>query len=338
MFVLESVARLFYLYVCRRHRTPYKQVYMSRALCKPWLWYRVVLRVPGQHQHEEHPEKKHKGAGREIPSCTGNQKRKNTIYTVGHWWGICSASGIDAVPIYFGAFYERLSAFISWYRELLGLVKICRIQHWLTMGLLPDTKNYGLRMRRKCWERFLCHRLQRKPLVSDPGMHHGTCVTHVPLCMSGSLTRSDGENVPGIPGACATCNFCVTGKRPIALPIRDAGNTLCTVWLQIRLIISGQTVSEVKYMYMYISMGPTWVLSAPDGPMLAPWTLLSGYVYCWHGTVMGRGTYKDIANSFMSLISSLSLLYYCHYYRYHSHYWYCNHHNYHLYHYYRYHH
>ena len=23
------------------------------------------------------------------------------------------------------------------------------------------------------------------------------------------------------------------------------------------------------------NMGPTWVLSAPDGPLLAPWTLLS---------------------------------------------------------------
>ena len=27
------------------------------------------------------------------------------------------------------------------------------------------------------------------------------------------------------------------------------------------------------------NMGPTWVLSAPDGPMLAPWTLLSGITY-----------------------------------------------------------
>ena len=26
------------------------------------------------------------------------------------------------------------------------------------------------------------------------------------------------------------------------------------------------------------NMEPTWVLSAPDGPMLAPWTLLSGYI------------------------------------------------------------
>ena len=42
-----------------------------------------------------------------------------------------------------------------------------------------------------------------KPLVSDPGMHHDTCVTHVPWCMSGSLTCGGGENVPGIPGACA---------------------------------------------------------------------------------------------------------------------------------------
>ena len=50
---------------------------------------------------------------------------------------------------------------------------------------------------------FPRRRFQRKPLVSDPGMHHGTCVTHVPWCMSGSLTCGDGENIPGIPGACA---------------------------------------------------------------------------------------------------------------------------------------
>ena len=62
-------------------------------------------------------------------------------------------------------------------------------------------------MRRECRERFPSHRLQRKPPVSDSGMHHGTCVTHVPWRMSGSLTRGGGENVPGIPGACATRNF-----------------------------------------------------------------------------------------------------------------------------------
>ena len=30
----------------------------------------------------------------------------------------------------------------------------------------------------ECRELFPCHALQRKPLDSDPDMHHGTCVTH----------------------------------------------------------------------------------------------------------------------------------------------------------------
>ena len=48
--------------------------------------------------------------------------------------------------------------------------------------------------------------------VSDPDMHHGTCLTHVPWSMSGSLTSGFfwsrvGEKVPGTPGACATRTF-----------------------------------------------------------------------------------------------------------------------------------
>ena len=69
-------------------------------------------------------------------------------------------------------------------------------------------------MHRECRERFPRHRLQRKPLVSDPGMHHGTCVTHVPWCISGSQTLGGGENVPGIPGACATRNFTYLARGP----------------------------------------------------------------------------------------------------------------------------
>ena len=75
------------------------------------------------------------------------------------------------------------------------------------MGLFPYAKNCGMRMRRECRERVPRHRLQRKSLVSNPGMHHGTCVTHVRRCMSGSLTRVGGENVPGIPGACTIRDF-----------------------------------------------------------------------------------------------------------------------------------
>ena len=43
------------------------------------------------------------------------------------------------------------------------------------MGLLPDTLHCGLRMRRESRERFPPTR------VSDTDMHHGTCVTHVPM-------------------------------------------------------------------------------------------------------------------------------------------------------------
>ena len=50
--------------------------------------------------------------------------------------------------------------------------------------------------------------------VSDPGVHHGTCVTHVPWRMPGSLARNGGENVPGIPGACATHNFTYLARGP----------------------------------------------------------------------------------------------------------------------------
>ena len=64
---------------------------------------------------------------------------------------------------------------------------------------------------------FPRNRLNRKPLVSDPGIHHVTCVTHVPWCISGSLTRWCGVNVPGICGACATCNL----ANLIRGPLRD---------------------------------------------------------------------------------------------------------------------
>ena len=82
------------------------------------------------------------------------------------------------------------------------------------MGLLPDTQHCRLRMRRECRERFPRHQLQRTPLVNDHGMHHSTCVTHVPWCMSGSLTRGGGENVPSIPGTCATRNFTYLVRGP----------------------------------------------------------------------------------------------------------------------------
>ena len=69
-------------------------------------------------------------------------------------------------------------------------------------------------MRREYRERFPRNQLQKKPIASDLDMHHGMCVTHVPWCMSGSLTHGGVENVPGIPGACVTRNFTYLERGP----------------------------------------------------------------------------------------------------------------------------
>ena len=89
------------------------------------------------------------------------------------------------------------------------------------MGLLPDTQNCGLRIRRECWEHFPRHWLQMKPRVSDIGMHHGTWITHVLWCMPGSLTRGGGESIRAIPGACATRNFAhlIRGSFLMGIPV-----------------------------------------------------------------------------------------------------------------------
>ena len=83
-----------------------------------------------------------------------------------------------------------------------------------SMGLLPDMQNCRLRMRRGMPGTFPPSTTSKEPPVSDPGMYHDTCVTHVPWCISGSLTRGGTEKVPGILGACATRNFAYLARGP----------------------------------------------------------------------------------------------------------------------------
>ena len=60
------------------------------------------------------------------------------------------------------------------------------------------------------------------PQVSDPDMHHGTCVTHVPWCMPGSLTsgfiwnRRRGKRSRHS-RRMRNMQFYVSGKRPMAI-------------------------------------------------------------------------------------------------------------------------
>ena len=82
-----------------------------------------------------------------------------------------------------------------WWHQLFG---------WFHV-LLPDTQNCSLRMRRECRERIPRHLLQRKPLVSGPGMHRGTRIMmHVGIA----------KTFPGILRACATRNFTHLARGP----------------------------------------------------------------------------------------------------------------------------
>ena len=62
-------------------------------------------------------------------------------------------------------------------------------------------------MRREWKGRFPRHKLQMKPLVSDPGMHHGTW--------------DGGENIPDIPGACASRKFTCLVRGPYQYISKD---------------------------------------------------------------------------------------------------------------------
>ena len=58
------------------------------------------------------------------------------------------------------------------------------------------------------------------PLVSDPDIHHGTCVTHVPWCMPGELTSGFlwcrcREKRSRHSRRMRNPKFCVSGKRPM---------------------------------------------------------------------------------------------------------------------------
>ena len=130
-------------------------------------------------------------------------------------------------------------------------------------------------MRRECWERFPRHWPQRKPLVCDPVMHHGTCVTHVSWC---------------IPGACTT--------RNVRYLVRDT----CTKRHDILIGMRCRSKSKTPDSKVHVAnMGPTWVLSAPVGPHVGPMNLAitDTRVIC---------SYIDICDIFSLIIPMLKMI------------------------------
>ena len=109
--------------------------------------------------------------------------------------------------------------------------------------------------------------------VSDPDMHHGTCVTHVPWCMSGSQIAisfeiGGGKNVPGIPGPCATrtLTYLVRGPCTYDKPARHhacRGYVLFAFHSKLSLGVLGESVQGKVSIAFCVSILTRWSQLVP---------------------------------------------------------------------------
>ena len=152
-------------------------------------------------------------------------------------------------------------------------------------------------MRWGCREHFPRHRLQRKLLVSNPSMHHGTCITHMPWCMSRSLTRGDGENVPDNPGACATRKFTYLARGPCVVwccnKIQKCRNTVNTTLLQ-RAVLIPSLIPDIYWVSLnYFSRNGGNVVKGKNNQKVARYPI-------GNDTVLGKTvgmTFKGTVNN-----------------------------------------
>ena len=94
-------------------------------------------------------------------------------------------------------------------------------------------------------------RFSPPPLVSDPGMHRGTCVTRVPWCMPGSLTsgflwnRWRGKRSHN-PCACATSDFAYLVKGSLRETAYCYAKSLCgDLWCFCLMVVQTLIIIEV---------------------------------------------------------------------------------------------
>ena len=88
----------------------------------------------------------------------------------------------------------RRNSEISTSFSITGVGETCLSWQYIPWASYQIRKIVGCACAGNAGNFFPHRRLQRKPIVNDPG---------VPWCMSGSLTLGGGKSFPGIPGACA---------------------------------------------------------------------------------------------------------------------------------------
>ena len=138
------------------------------------------------------------------------------------------------------------------------------------MGFLPDTKYAG------CACAGNAGNVLPPPRVSDPDMHHGTCVTHVPRCMTGSLNSGFlwsrwWRNCSRHSQRMRNPQFYVSGKRPITNFFHSVPKRLCIMihWeLNIMATILGRvfsnTFSQMKAIEYFIQISLKFVPRDPS--------------------------------------------------------------------------
>ena len=99
------------------------------------------------------------------------------------------------------------------------------------------------------------------PRVSDPDMHHGKCVTHVPWhtpgsLISGFLWSRCGENVPSTLGACATRNLTYLVRGPPSACYQQPQMmccffvcVFCFVFFQVKLAFEMLTARATAFIF-----------------------------------------------------------------------------------------
>ena len=123
---------------------------------------------------------------------------------------------------------------------LIRIMNLCQTELH-SMGLLPDTQNV-----RVVHGQGMPGTFSPPPRVSDCDIHHGTCVTCVPWCMSGSLTggflwsrwrgkRSRHSRRMRNP------QVCVSGKRPISANI-NGKLWKCSLFWAVRQVHPGKNI------------------------------------------------------------------------------------------------
>ena len=112
------------------------------------------------------------------------------------------------------------------------------------------------------------------PVANFKGSHKlaiPACITHVPLCMS--LTGGGGENDPGIPDACAICNFAYLTRGPCYTLLQDGVSRACGTILQTYYCRMGHHYAKcltVTHLLLHetwkqVPLGPYYTLTIADG-------------------------------------------------------------------------